>query len=299
MLPPEGATLTFPFMSLSPDGRKLAFVAGKGGGTGSLWVRMLDSLEARALPGTDGAMMSFWSPDSRFLAFWAGGKLKKIEASGGPPQALCNVVTSAAVAGWWSADGVIFFSNAAEGIFRLSQAGGDPVLVTKPDTARGESSYWYPQILPDGRRFLYLILFQEREKSGIYLASLDGKDKKRLVGARTSFRYLPPSGNERSGHLLLLREDTLMAQPLDPRTLEFAGDAFPVAERVGTTRTSTNFAASPAGVLAWRSGVGGLTKLLTWFDRAGKPLSTCAMRRASSSGSGPLGDSPSMYSMTR
>src|SRR5205085_5968783 len=109
---PEGGAFVVPFMALSPDGRKLAFTAtGKGNGQSLLWVRALDSMEARALPGTEGALFPFWSPDSRFLAFSALGKLKKIEASGGPPQTLCNVPTSTAVAGYWNRDGMIFFGG--------------------------------------------------------------------------------------------------------------------------------------------------------------------------------------------
>jgi len=275
--PPEGGAFSQPYLSLSPDGRKLAFIAtAKGGGQPLLWVRALDSLEARALPGTDGggSTIPFWSPDSRFLGFWAGGKLKKIEASGGPPQSLCNVATSTSVAGWWNPDGVIFLSNGVEGIFRVPQAGGDPVRVTKPDTAHGETMDWYPQILPDGRHYLYLIWFSARENNAIYLGSPDGKQKKRLVGTSTSFRYVPPSENEKFGHLLFLREDTLMAQPFDTRTFELAGDAFPVAEHVGSGLSYAFFTVSPSGALAWRTGSAGSAHQLTWFDRAGKPQAT-------------------------
>ena len=257
------------------DGRRLAFSAtGKGGGQSLLWVRALDSLEARALPGTENAIFPFWSPDSRFLAFSAGGKLKKIEASGGPPQTLCNSSTNTAVAGYWNRDGVIFFAGGPEGIFRVPQAGGDPVRVTRPDTAHGETVHWYPHILPDGRHYLYLNVFAARENNAIYLGSLDGNQKKRLVGTNYGFSYAPPAENGKSGHLLFLREDTLMAQPLDPGTFELAGDAFPVAERVGISRSYALFTVSPSGALAYRTGGAAGSNQLTWFDRAGKPLAT-------------------------
>ncbi|MEO8592325.1 MAG: protein kinase [Candidatus Solibacter sp.] len=272
---PAGTTYAGPYLSLSPDGHWLAFNAAAKGGQSLLWVRALDSLEARALPGTEGVSMHFWSPDSRFLGFWADGKLKKIEASGGPPQSLCKVVTSTAVAGWWNPDGVIFLSNGTEGIFQVPQAGGDPVRVTTPDTAHGEDMHWYPQILPDDRHFLYLILFAARENSAIYLGSLDGKEKKRLIGTTTSFRYLPPSANGESGQLLFLREGTLMAQPFNTRTFELSGDALPGAEHVGSRLSYGFFTVSPSGALAWRTG-GDVSDVrqLTWFDRAGKPLGT-------------------------
>ncbi len=273
--PPEGGSFTLPFMALSPDGRKLAFYAnGKGGGQPLLWVRALDSLEARALPGTENGIFPFWSPDSRFLAYLAGGKLKKIDGSGGPPQTLCNVSATGPAPGDWNRDGVIFFSDGTLGIFRVPQAGGDPVRVTRPDAAHSEVGHQFPHILPDGRHFLYLIKFAARENNAIYLGSLDGKEKKRLIGASTSFSYAPPSENAKFGHLLFLREDTLMAQPLDPKTFELAGDAFPVVERVGFSRAYSLFTVSQSGVLAYRTGAFGGTRLLTWFDRAGKPLAT-------------------------
>src|SRR5207237_6589287 len=166
----------------------------------------------------------------------------------------------------------IFFSGGPGGILRVPQAGGDPVRVTRPDTAHGETAHFFPQILPDGRHYLYLIQFAARENNAIYLGSLDGKQKKRLVGTSYGFSYAPPVENGKSGHLLFLREDTLMAQPLDPGTFELAGDAFPVVERVGIYRSYALFTVSPSGALAYRSGGGTGTKQLTWFDRAGKPL---------------------------
>ena len=208
------------------------------------------------------------------LAFSVNGKLKKIEASGGPPQTLCNVSNYTATAGYWNRDGVIFFGGGPEGIFRVPQAGGDPVRVTRPDTAHGETMHFYPHILPDGRHYLYLIQFAARENNAIYLGSLDGNQKKRLVGTSYGFSYAPPAENGKSGHLLFLREDTLMAQPLDSGTFELAGDAFPVAERVGISRAYALFTVSPGGALAYRSGGGVGTRQLNWFDRAGKPLAT-------------------------
>jgi Tol biopolymer transport system component/predicted Ser/Thr protein kinase len=270
---PEGFAFG-PHLALSPDGRRLAFTASPKGGQPRLWVRALDSLEARALPVTEGegAYFPFWSPDSRFLAFVAQSTLlRKVDASGGPAQTLCNA-SNQITGGYWSRDGLIYFGTLGGGISRLRQAGGAPVVVTKPNPAHGEYGHTNPQV-PDGRHILYLSA-AGGGNGGIYLGSLDGKEKKRLVATMTSFSYAPPSGNGKSGHLLFLRENTLMAQPLDPNSFDLTGDAFPVAEGVGSTptRNQAQFTASANGVLAYRSNLGGGETGLTWFDRAGKPL---------------------------
>jgi Tol biopolymer transport system component len=270
--PPEGGSLNDSFLALSPDGRRLAYTATAKSGETLLWVRGLDSAEARALPGTEGVAFPFWSPDSRFLAFRSGGKLKKIDASGGPAETLCNVSTL--IGGYWNRDGTIFYGGNPGGIFRVSQDGGDPVAVTKPDSARGEIGHAYPQILSDGRHYLYLNV-SRRENTGIYLSSLDGKERKRLVSSRRNFSYAPPWEDGGPGHLLFLRDTTLMAQPLDPKSFATTDDPIPVAERVGSLSSSLTYASftiSANGVLAYRSGEGSGNLQLTWLDRTGKPL---------------------------
>ena len=156
------------------------------------------------MEGTDGASHPFWSPDSRFVGFFSSGKLKKVELGGGLPVTLCRASTG--TGGTWNRDGVIFFGGPGDGIFSVPQAGGDPVRVTKPDTSQGETMHGYPHILPDGRHYLYLIQFAARENNAIYLGSLDGMQKKRLVGTSYGFSYAPPAENTKSGHLLFLRE---------------------------------------------------------------------------------------------
>jgi Tol biopolymer transport system component len=272
--PPEGGTFATPYFALSPDGRKLAFTANAKNGSPMLWVRALDTLEARALPGTEEALYPFWSPDSRFVAFTAVEKLKKVDASGGPPQTLCNL-PSTMLGGFWSQEGAIYFGNTASGIFRVPQAGGDPVAVTRVDAAHGEASHRNPVILPDGRRVLYNISFSETEKDAIFLSPLDGKEKKRVAGSSRAFAYVPPQEEGKPAHLLFLREETLMAQPLDAKTLDPAGDAFPVAEHVGSGRSYSFFSVSRDGVLAYRTGsAASATRVLTWFDRKGQPVGT-------------------------
>ncbi len=261
-------------MALSPDGRRLAFIATGPDGRRMVWVRSLDSLAAQALPGTERAAFNpFWSPDSRFLGFAVQGMLKKVEATGGPPQTLCEI-PGTIIGGSWSRDGVIVFGAPNSGLFRVSQAGGVATQFTKPDASLGETGHLRPWFLPDGRRFLYLTRNRNVEDDAIYLAALDGKARKRLVDARQAADYSPPAAGSENGHLLFLRDSTLMAQALDPKRFELAGDSFPVAEQVGSFLALGFFSVSANGVLAYRSGSSGSNSQLVWFDRGGKSLGT-------------------------
>src|SRR6185295_6494766 len=151
---PEGASLV-DTPRISPDGKILAFNANDSSGRSRIWVRPLSSLETRPLDGTEGATRPFWSPDSRFIGFFAGGKLKKVEASGGPPQKICDYPTGSD--GTWSPAGVILFDGrATDPILRVSAEGGTPVIAVKTDASRKETQVAWPEFLPDGRHFLYM-----------------------------------------------------------------------------------------------------------------------------------------------
>jgi eukaryotic-like serine/threonine-protein kinase len=266
---PEKVSFTVGGMALSPDGRRLAFVGAHADGRTSLRVRALDSLTAHELPGTEGSLFPFWSPDSRFIGFFAASKLKKIEASGGPPLTLCDVPGGFGLGGSWSRDGVIIFSGAissgGNSLFRVPQSGGAPTPLAPPDRSRGEFAYVRPWFLPDGRRFLY-----HEPNNGIHLGTLDGKNLKRLVTAMQAGAYAPASVKTENGHLLFLRDGTLMAQPLDLKHFDLAGEAFPVAEQVGYARAQGFFTVSANGVLAYRSAYASGNHQLTWFDREGR-----------------------------
>jgi hypothetical protein len=140
-------------IALSPDGRRLAFTATNAGGVPMVWVRDLDTLEAHALPGTEGARHTFWSPDGRSLGFFVQGKVRKVEASGGPPQTLCEV-NGNPIGGSWSRLGTILFGMQNIGLFRVSQAGGSAAPLTTPDAEHGEITHLRPWFLPDGTHFL-------------------------------------------------------------------------------------------------------------------------------------------------
>src|SRR5215831_6731619 len=253
--------------ALSPDGLRLAFVATDASGKTLLWVRSLDSTTAQPLPGTDEADDPFWSPDSRSIGFFAGGKLKKIEASGGPAQTLCN--SRGPRGATWNRDGVIVFvPSFNEALYQVSAAGGEPTPVTTLDKSRMETSHRWPHFLPDGHHFLYSVNGGS-ESRGIYVGSLDGKEKRRLLNDVTSDgEYAPP------GYLLFRRESALVAQAFDADKLQFTSNAFPIADQVGYDASTfrTFFSISQTGVLAYDSNSG--KTQLAWIDRNGRQLSS-------------------------
>jgi eukaryotic-like serine/threonine-protein kinase len=277
--PPQGTNLdpNPHFLTISPDGTKLAFIATDSSGKGQLWVRALDSEAAQPLAGTDDPTQPFWSADSRFLAFYArDGKLKKVAASGGPVQTITDAVSGAN--GSWSRDGIILFAPAAGGgttaaaarpgatIRRVSSAGGESQPVTALDESRQETAHYWPHFLPDGKHFLYLALSSNPEKNAIFVGSLDSPEKKLLLNAASNVVYVSP------GYLLFNREGTLMAQPFDAERLELAGEEVPIAEDVqfNAVNMRAAFAASANGVLAYRIATSASSGQLVWFDRSGK-----------------------------
>jgi len=261
--PPEQTN--FGPSSISPDGRRLLLRVVESSGRSSLWLRPLDSIEAQPLNGTEDASIGvFWSPDSRFIGFFSGGKLKKIEATGGAPQTLCDAPDPHG--GTWNRDGTILFSHGInEPLSRVPAVGGLPTAVTKLDQSRQETSHQFPYFLPDGNHFLYLAVTARREDTGVYVGALDSPEKKRLVDSQVNVAYAPP------GYLLFVRDQTLMAQHFDPAKLEMSGDPKPIVEQIAVrSRGVGAFAVSDNGVLAYL--VGGRKSQLSWFDRTGKIL---------------------------
>jgi eukaryotic-like serine/threonine-protein kinase len=271
VLPPEkGAFRPESVPAVSPDGRLLAFTAGALAGDG-LWIRDLDSLDSRLLPGTEGATDPFWSPDSRFAGFFADGKLKKIEVSGGPAVTLCDAA-NARGASWSTRDVILLAPAPNSGLYRVPAAGGSPVLVTAPDEALFEDSHRFPWFLPDGRRFLYT------SRSAVYVGDLDSPDaaktksgsRQPVISANSNAVYAAP------GYLLYLRDRTLMAQPFDANKARITGDPVAVADKVDYVgnQLKGQFSSSQNGVLAYTSGGTGGNVQLTWFDRSGKITGT-------------------------
>lgn len=256
--------------AISPDGRTVAFTAQDASGKRLLWVRPVDSLTAQPLAGTEGASYPFWSPDSRAIGYAITGKLMRVAATGGPSTTLCALNPGIiSRGGAWSRDGVIVFNNGPAALYRVPASGGDATVMGK--LPEGETGRQFPAFLPDGRHFLYHAGGSE-EKGGVYVGSLDTGDTTRVLSASTGAVF-----DQRTGHLLFVRQGTLLAQVFDPTTFAVTGDPFPVAERVesATVPGLVAFSVSDTGALAYGIGeAAGAGFQLTWVDRTGKILGT-------------------------
>jgi Tol biopolymer transport system component len=253
------------YLLLSPNGRRLVF--NTTGPEGGLWVRDLDTLTTRLLPGTQNAARMFWSPDSRFVAFSVGNQLKKIDVSGGPVQTLCEV-SNPLGSGAWSKYGVIIFGGAPGPIRKVSQNGGVPT-----DLTTGGELHTLPSFLPDGRHFVYHRA--AGSSSGMYLGSIDATPADQLKEMLLSTLYAAiyvPSTDSSDGHVFFLRDGTLVAQTFDAVRFKLTGEPIPIAERIGTGTSHGFFSISANGVLAYRTGIQAAGLQLTWFDRQGKIL---------------------------
>ena len=282
IVPPENST--FGTISISPDGRRLAFTAADAAGKERLWVRPLDSVRAQPLPETDGASYPFWSPDSRFVGFFAGSKLRKIEVSGGSPQTICDLENNrgGGRGGTWSREGVILFSvepYGPEQIYKVSAAGGVPEGLVLHEASAQQNHHHWPGFLPDGRHFLYFAAnATQTDRTGIYLASLDTNDARLVIRSETSAAYIvgPQEGARAIDYIFFVREGTLMTQPFDREALALVGDPRAVADDVGAdsignvSSAHSKFSVSDNGVLVYRGGVRGAQ--LSWLERSGRPL---------------------------
>ena len=276
--PPEKAVFQFVGVglgspALSPDGTRLAFTARRTDGTTMLYVRPIDSIRAQPLAGTEGATFAFWSPDARSLGYFSGGKLKKIDAGGGPPLSLADAPSPRGAT--WGTGGVIVFSPDQGGpLFKVPASGGSVAEVTTIDDSIGESTHRWPWFLPDGRHFLYLArVVQRDEQNTIRVGSVDGKESRVLMNGESNPQYA-------SGYLLFGRDNTLMAQPFDPDRLAFKGDAFPLANDVQAdfSFSQMTFAVSAQGTLVYQTGESVAGSELKWYDRSGEPLSNLGER---------------------
>jgi eukaryotic-like serine/threonine-protein kinase len=260
--------------ALSPDGRHLAFWGRGPDGIQRLWIRDMDSLDIRPLFGSEAGGPAvpppFWSPDARFVAFDSGGKLKKLDVSGGLPQTVCDL-PSVAVGGSWNRAGDIIVGNGDGGVLRVRDTGGAPSPVTALDASRKEEFHLLPSFLPDGRHFIYLRISPGApDNGGAYIGTLDAtpdaQSTQRLMPYAVGLTYVE-DGDSSAGRLLFLREGTLMAQPFDATRLTLGAEPVPVAERVGSFRDGGFFSASTNGVLVFRAA--DADSQLTWFDRQG------------------------------
>jgi len=250
-------------LALSPDGQRLLIAASSSQGKGQqLWLRSMDGLTIQSLPATTGATYPFWSPDSRYVGFFADRKLKKVEITTGTVQALCDAPEGRGAS--WNSNNVIVFAPAAFGpLLKISAAGGTPVQVTTVD--QNDMSNRHPHFLPDGRRLLFYsgtLLRRATKGNGIYSLNLDTQKVELVTAENSEGIYVSP------GYLVFVRDGNLMAQPLDNKTLHTTGQAVPIAGRVlfNPDRATGAYSLSDNGLLIFQDGSDIGKTQLTWFD---------------------------------
>jgi len=262
---PEGPVVRFTIvapdsgagdLAISPDGTRLVYTASGEGGQRLLWIRRMDAVESTSMQGTAGAAAPFWSPDSRYVAFFAQGKLKSVPVTGGGPTSLCDAPNGRG--GSWDHEGGILFASMG-GLKRVPSTGGTASVIATPDPSHAEVALRNPSFLPDGLHFLVSSIGAQRDKSAVYVGALDRQDRTLLIRGAEAAVYS-------DGFVLFLRDRTLLAQPFDPAKLELLGEPRPIADGVRAA-----FSASSNGVLAYRNGDDPKMQL-AWFDRQGKML---------------------------
>ena len=261
------ATVSIPQFALAPDGRSLAFVAARAARKPTLWLRQLDDVEARPVPGTEDAQDPFWSPDGRWIGFFDEGTLKKVAVAGGTVQTVARNISDPRGASW-GPDDTILFGTGDGAIYRVAAAGGTPQPVTRLDASKDEGSHRWPQFLPDGRHFLFTVRSGRADQRGVYVGTLNEETRHQLLRLESDAHYVAP------GYLLFLDGDTLLAQSFDSDRLVLSGQPTPIEARIGrSSRGNGAFSTSRTGTIAY-AGATLRTGRLTWFDRRGTALGT-------------------------
>jgi len=256
-----------PNIALAPDGRAVVYAASTGNAQ-ALWVQLLDTGTPRELAGTENGNYPFWSPDNRAVAFFAEGKLKRINIRGGPVQIICDAPNGRG--GSWSTNGTIVFAPELSGpLAAVSASGGVPRRVTQLDATRGENGHRWPWFLPDGKHFLFTAQSSRQENYGIFAGALDSMERKPILTVNSNGMYAPP------GYLLFERDGVLMAQSFNRKQLRVEGEAHPIAEKVVFVGNYSlgGFSVSESGNLVYLQGTNAaINGRATWVDRTGKAL---------------------------
>ena len=259
-------------VAISPAGKYIVYLANSSG-TPLLFLRPIDQLTAQPMPGTDGAVDPFFSPDEQWVAFFAGGKLKKVSVFGGTPQDICDI-SGFMRGGWWGPDNFIWYGHINNGVYRVTSAGGTPVEVTILDSVHGEISHRFPEPLPDGETVIFTVKHNDIasfDQAVIAAENITTHERKVLVRGGSFARYLP------TGYLMYARGKSLYAVPFDAKKVEVTGQPLPVTEGGMLNRLSgqANFGVSNTGILVYVPLgpiiVGGSTIL--FVDRQGKTQS--------------------------
>jgi eukaryotic-like serine/threonine-protein kinase len=277
------AALPFPAVDveMAPDGHTVAVVGfSEADRTNVLWLYAVGDQQARKLPQTEGARFPFWSPDGKSLAFFADGKLKKLDIAGGPVQTICDA--SSGRGGTWSKDGVIVLTPSGGlqgGLYRVPATGGTPTRLLLPDPGRGETTNRWPVFLPDGRHFLFFggdvsgSVAESAGRNAIFVGALDSNEKTFLTKATGNLSYVAP------GYLLFYRDKTLFAQSFDAGKRTVSGDAVPLLTDVAyTPRISHTAFSASEGVLVAQRGSGVSISKLVWYDRKGNEVGSVGDR---------------------
>lgn len=272
------APLSFPArdIAVAPNGQTIAVVGYlESARKNALWIYEVGSQGARNLADTEGATYPFWSPDGRFLAFFAEGKLKKLDVSGGPMQTLCDAPSGRG--GTWNKDGVIVFTPLAvpgEGLYRVSASGGTPTSISHPDTSRGEDSHRWPMFLPDGKHYLYTAanFGGRKDVNAIFVGSLDSNEKRFVVDATANAAYAAP------GYLVFYRNKILLAQRFDLKPFVLRGEPTTIQTEIQYQPQVARavFAVSDSGLLVAQTGSAVALSQPVWFDRKGNEVGAVA-----------------------
>jgi Tol biopolymer transport system component len=264
--------------SVSPDGRYLVSSAAAADGRRMLWIRALDEIHPKIIPGTEGAAAPFWSPDSQMVGFFSKQSLRtwRVHMTDGNPDGPIKTICRAEDTpggGAWSANGVILFSpGLTEGLYQVAATGGGPKPVLKPDHSRQERAYRWPQFLPDGKHFLFFVLDDMTEATGMYTGSLGSGQTQRVMTSSTNAVYAPAGA--KSGYLLFVQDNgDLKAQGFDLGNLKTTGDPRLVAAGIGAVQSLAlgPLSVSNNGVLAYQA-VGTAHRRLWWVDRTGRQV---------------------------
>jgi serine/threonine protein kinase len=272
--PPNTAILDVP--SISPDGKTVAFVASGAGSSNMIYMRPLDAAAARVLPGTEGALFAFWSPDGRSLGFTTRTGLKRIDLSGGASRILSTTSLGSQNGSWNQFGDILFYpipGTSPGTISRVSDGGGPITAITRVDKGKGESSHRFPQFLPDGKHFLVFIYGSDPANTAVDLAALGSFDRKNLLKGTSAAIY--GRGSRGEGYLLYIRDDTLLAQTFDEASGALIGNPSAIADDVGGSGASghmPNVSVSSNGALVYSAGSRRSPGRLIWHDRHGKVI---------------------------
>jgi len=270
--PPEHTSYQMP--SLSPDGLNLTISAIGTEGKLVLWLRRMDAMHPAVIPGTEGGVAPFWSPDGQYIAFFADQSLKRIKIGGGAAQTIC-AAESMPGGGTWNRDGVILFAPGQAGtIYQVPASGGSPQPVLKLNAARSERAHMWPQFLPDGKHFVFFVLTDLDETTGVYTGQLGSPEYSQAFRSATNAVYSAVGGpDSKKGYLLSIRDRSLIGQAFNASKLAVEGDAITLADDVGAVRSLSlaPISVSNNGILVYQS-LGPPTRQMVWMDRTGRTL---------------------------